>query len=98
MSTREVETREEVRATLELFQIGYTRRDVEKLDQIMNLFADEATLEVIGTGATLTSEGEWCMGPEMTRELVVDAILLPYHPLPGRTPDARNGRHEADAR
>lgn len=70
MTKQDIKTREEVRATLELFQVGYTRRDVKKLDQIMNLFAEEATLEVIGTGATLTGQGEWCMGPEMARELV----------------------------
>jgi hypothetical protein len=36
----------------------------------MNLFTGDATLEVIGTGASQTGKGEWCVGPAMARELV----------------------------
>ena len=55
---------------LERFQEGYTRRDSSRLDAYMELFCDDADLEVIGTGAVAPGEGEWCLGPEATRRLV----------------------------
>ena len=40
---------DQVRLTLQRFQDGYTQRAVAALDEFMQLFADEAGLEVIGT-------------------------------------------------
>ena len=55
---------------LERFQEGYTRRDPARLGAFMDLFCDDAELEVIGTGAVAPGEGEWCLGPEAARRLV----------------------------
>jgi hypothetical protein len=40
---------DQVRLTLQRLQDGYTRRDVTILAEFMQLFADEAGLEVIGS-------------------------------------------------
>jgi hypothetical protein len=63
---------EAVRAALRRFQEGYARRDLRALDRYMALFDQGAGLEVIGTGGVFPGEGEWCVGPEMVRDLVRD--------------------------
>ncbi len=60
----------EVRALLGRFQDGYARRDPSYLDAFMELFIPGDELEVIGTGALVPGEGEWCIGQEAVRELV----------------------------
>jgi hypothetical protein len=60
-----------IRDVLQRFQDGYTRRDPAGIDAFMQLFVDGADLEVIGTSASGADRGEWCLGPEMTRDLVV---------------------------
>jgi ketosteroid isomerase-like protein len=61
---------EEIRAVLQSFQDGYTKRDMEAVVQFMDLFIPEEDLEVIGTGAARTGEGEWCLGREAARKIV----------------------------
>jgi hypothetical protein len=59
-----------IRGVLRAFQSGYTRRDVAALDQFMALFADEPTLELIGTGAVTVGDDEWPIGPAAVRSLI----------------------------
>ncbi|WP_119068213.1 nuclear transport factor 2 family protein [Aggregatilinea lenta] len=55
-----------VRAVLQRFQDGYTRRDPGALDAFLAaLFVPDDELLVIGTGA-----GEWCYGREEVRTLI----------------------------
>lgn len=61
---------EQVRAVLQQFQDGYTRRDAAYLDTIMKLFADEAGLEVIGTNGVQPGAGEWYLDKAGARGLV----------------------------
>jgi len=60
----------DVRRVLEAFQAGYDRRDTAQLDAFMQLFSEDAELEVIGTGALTPGVDEWCLGPQAVRELV----------------------------
>jgi hypothetical protein len=66
-----VET-DEVRALLQGFQDGYSRRDIAELDAVMELFAPGDEIEVIGTNTVAPGQGEWCRGQEATRELIKD--------------------------
>ena len=59
-----------IRALLQKFQDGYTRRDPAHLDEFMQLFIDRDELEVIGTNAVQPGGGEWCQGPQQVRQLV----------------------------
>jgi hypothetical protein len=59
-----------VRAVLQQFQDGYTQRDPQKVDAFMQLFTPDADTEVIGTGAVLIQDGEWCIGSTLIRDLV----------------------------
>jgi uncharacterized damage-inducible protein DinB len=59
-----------VRLVLQQFQDGYTRRDVAQLDEFMQLFADDAGLEVIGTNGTQPGVDEWYLDKAGARELV----------------------------
>lgn len=59
---------EQVRAVLQRFQDGYTRRDVSQLDEFMRLFADD--VEVIGTNGPRPGAGEWYIDRVGARELV----------------------------
>jgi hypothetical protein len=59
-----------VRDVLQQFQDGYTARDLDRLDEFMELFAGADGLEVIGTGAYVEGKGEWCLEPEAVRRLV----------------------------
>ena len=61
---------EAVRAVLQRFQDGYTRRSLDNLNEFMTMFVSDDTLEVIGTGALKPGEFEWCLGLAATRELV----------------------------
>ena len=58
---------EEIRALLQEFQDGYTKRDVDGLAEIMDLFVPSDELEVIGTNTVAPGQGEWCRGQEATR-------------------------------
>jgi hypothetical protein len=61
---------DEVRALLQQFQDGYSRRDTGELDAFMELFVASDELEVIGTNTVAPGQGEWCRGPEATRVLI----------------------------
>ncbi len=61
---------EDIKAVLQRFQDGYIRRDVTDLDAFMQLFWDDAELEVIGTGAVDPGDDEWCHGLAAARELI----------------------------
>lgn len=55
-----------VRAALERFQVGYTRRDPDAVEAFMaDLFVPDDELLVIGTGAD-----EWCYGREEVQQLI----------------------------
>jgi hypothetical protein len=58
----------EIRALLQVFQAGYTRRDVSQVDAFMELFTTDA--EVIGTNGMKPGAGEWYMDRASARELV----------------------------
>ncbi len=59
---------DEIRALMQVFQDGYTRRDVSQTDAFLQLFTEEA--EVIGTNGVRPAEGEWYMDRSSARELV----------------------------
>ena len=61
---------DQVRLVLQQFQDGYTRRDVAQLDEFMQLFADDAGLEVIGTNGLRPGESEWYVDKAGARGLV----------------------------
>jgi len=59
----------QIHALLERFQLGYTHRDVSRIDEFMQMFNQDDSLEIIGTSASGNDRSEWCVGPEMAREL-----------------------------
>ena len=59
-----------VRAALQAFQDGYSRRESSALDTFMELFTSDSELEVIGTSAVSTATGEWCIGRPAVRSLI----------------------------
>lgn len=61
----------EIHAVLEQFQQGYTRRDPNEIDRVIQLFATDEDLEVIGTNASGVERAEWCIGPAQVRELLL---------------------------
>jgi hypothetical protein len=72
MSTivKPLQSSDEVRAMLQEFQDGYSRRDFETLNSFMELFSTEKDIEVIGSGALDPGKGEWCLGMDSIRRLV----------------------------
>ncbi len=61
---------EQVRLTLQRFQAGYTQRDVMRLDEFMQLFADGVDVEVIGTNGIRPGMAEWYIDKTGARGLV----------------------------
>lgn len=61
----------EILELLRRFQAGYRARNLKQVDAFMDLFVDDTELEVIGTNAWIPGEGEWCLGREAARHLVV---------------------------
>jgi len=59
-----------VRATLQKFQDGYTARDISNLDEFMQLFVQDDSIEMIGIGASKRAENEWFEGLERVRYIV----------------------------
>jgi hypothetical protein len=59
---------EEIRALLQTFQDGYTRRDVSQIDTFMQLFTTDA--EVIGTNGLRPGVEEWYVDRASARALV----------------------------
>lgn len=64
------EARDEILALLQIFQEGYSQRDLANLDAFMELFGPDDVLEVIGTNAVTPGDGEWCKGNAAVRSLV----------------------------
>jgi hypothetical protein len=60
----------EVRSALQKFQDGYTSREVGKLDEFMQLFVQDDSIEMIGIGASKRAENEWFEGLARIREIV----------------------------
>lgn len=61
---------DEIRALLQAFQEGYTRRDPARLDEFMQLFSRERPLEVIGTGGVDPGDEEWLLDLDGARTLI----------------------------
>ena len=64
------ETQSEIRVTLQKFQDGYTAREVDRLDDFMQLFAPNDEIEMIGIGAAKRAATEWFEGRSRIREIV----------------------------
>jgi len=61
---------EAIRSVLQKFQNGYTIRDVSKLDEFMQLFVQNESIELIGIGASKRAENEWFEGLDRMRHIV----------------------------
>lgn len=59
-----------VRQTLQKFQDGYLARDVSRLDEFMQIFVQDESIEMIGVGASKRAANEWFEGPARIREIV----------------------------
>lgn len=59
-----------VRSVLQKFQDGYTARDVARLDDFMQLFVQDESIEMIGIGASQRAANEWFEGLGRIREIV----------------------------
>jgi hypothetical protein len=60
----------DVRATLQKFQDAYTARDLARLDEFMQLFVQDDSIEMIGIGASKRAAVEWFEGIERIREII----------------------------
>lgn len=49
---------------------GYTKKDVNKLDDFMNLISSDESVEMIGIGATKPGKYEWFKGKDEIKEIV----------------------------
>jgi hypothetical protein len=67
MTTNQVS---DIRSALQKFQDGYTARDATKLDEFMQLFVQDESIEMIGVGASKRAANEWFEGPARIREIV----------------------------
>lgn len=68
-------TEEDIRAVQEVlqkFQDGYDRRDATVIEDFKSLFVPEMALEVIGTGAVIPGDDEWCLGLDAVCQLLVN--------------------------
>lgn len=61
----------EIRQVLQRFQDGYTLRDIEQLDEFMELFVPGSDAELIGIGASARNQNEWFQGTERIRKIIV---------------------------
>lgn len=59
-----------VKTVIDQFQEGYLHRDLDVIDDFMELFCDNGKLEVIGTNAFIKGQGEWCLDRKTVRKLV----------------------------
>jgi len=59
-----------IKEVLRQFQQGYLERNLESVDQFLELFCDDGTMEVIGTNAYRKGEGEWCLDKQALHKLV----------------------------
>ena len=61
---------ERIRKVLARFQDGYIARDLSKLDEFLEMFAQSDDVELIGIGASVRGGSEWFEGLEPIREIV----------------------------
>jgi hypothetical protein len=61
---------DQVRATLQSFQDGYAARDIDRLDEFMELFVQDEGIELIGIGASIPGGNEWFQGPLQVRDII----------------------------
>ena len=59
---------DEIHSLFQIFQEGYTRRDLTQVEEFMTLFTEDA--EVIGTNGAAPGVDEWYMDRASARELV----------------------------
>ena len=59
---------DEIRSLFQIFQEGYTRRDLTQVEEFMTLFTEDA--EVIGTNGVAPGVDEWYVDRASARELV----------------------------
>lgn len=62
---------EDIQAVLRRFQAGYDARDPQRIDDFMQLFVEDDTLEVIGASSSAANREEWCIGPQAARRLFI---------------------------
>lgn len=65
-----MQTKDELKTTLEQFRQAYVARDVHHLDQVMDLFASDENIEMIGIGAYERNGNEWFVGHQRIREII----------------------------
>ncbi len=70
MHTQPQQTLNDVRAVLQQFQDGYTRRETLQLDEFMKIFASGWNVEMIGTGALTPGDDEWAVNLPAVRNLI----------------------------
>ena len=61
---------QEIREVLAKFQQGYIARDIDQLDDFMQLFVAEGRFEVIGTDAYTKGVSEWCLTGDSLRRMI----------------------------
>ena len=59
-----------IKEVIRKFQEGYIRRDLDAVDKFLDLFCGEGNLEVIGTGAYIKGQGEWCLDKNALEKMV----------------------------
>jgi hypothetical protein len=60
----------EILQVLQRFQDGYTLRNIEQLDEFMDLFVPGREPELIGIGAAARNQNEWFQGTARIREII----------------------------
>jgi len=60
----------DVRTVLQKFQDGYAARDLARLDEFMQLFVQDDSIEMIGIGAAKRAANEWFEGLARVREII----------------------------
>lgn len=60
----------DVRSVLQKFQDAYTARDLARLDDLMQLFVQDDSIEMIGIGAAKRAATEWFEGVVRVREII----------------------------
>ena len=61
---------QEVRAVLQRFLDGYTHRDLDQVDEFLQLFVQDQSPELIGIGAFERGGVEWFEGREKMKEII----------------------------
>jgi hypothetical protein len=62
---------ENVRMLLQAFQAGYSARDLNKVDEFMDLFHSSDRIELIGISAAERGGREWFVGRKAVREIIL---------------------------